>query len=65
MISTIKRGKETEMKSGSLQSLKEVLALIYMQHIAQLTSVLEPCLADEWAPCSAVLVYGVLNAHLT
>lgn len=65
MISTIKREKEMEMESGSLQSLKEVLALIYMQHIAQLTSVLEPCLAGEWAPCSVVLVYGVLNAHLS
>lgn len=54
-----------EVKSGSLQSLKGVLALIYMQHMAQLTSVLEPCLAGEWAPCSVVLVYGVLNAHLT
>lgn len=54
-----------EMESGSLQSLKEVLALIYMQHIAQLTSILEPCLAGEWAPCSVVLVYGVLNAHLS
>lgn len=53
------------MKSGSLQSLKETLALIYMQHITQLPSVLEPCLAGEWALCSVVLVYSVLNAHLT